>query len=289
MMRPRGDGTPVAVKCGRARASSARDKTMTPLEATASPDAAAGMDRAAAESEALRELDRPEESKGSNGSGVRNGQAPRDARNSVNSVAPDGSGLYAKVERLYDKIEAFVSRLSVRDNFWNSICSLIWLPLAFFSGIRLKALNTATKAFDTAADAATDAVSSARERVAERVASSKIAAAAVLPFRRFNRNWYRAMAGGALLANSEIAGGMYVFGIVGGDYTVVCKHLEYRFLRPCFGPAVYRMTPRENVHELVTAGGESPQHLNRHLGRVGRTGQVLEPGSEQRQGARRIY
>ena len=30
---------------------------------------------------------------------------------------------------LYDKIEAFVSRLSVRDNFWNSICSLIWLPL----------------------------------------------------------------------------------------------------------------------------------------------------------------
>ena len=36
----------------------------------------------------------------------------------------------------------------------------------------------------------------------------------------------------------------------------MCKHLEYRFLRPCFGPAVYRMTPRENVQELVTAGGE---------------------------------
>jgi hypothetical protein len=225
---------------------------MTPLEATASPDVAADMDPVAAESEALRELDRPEETPGSNGSAARDGRAARDARNSVNRVAPQGSGLYGKVERLYDKIEAFVSRLSVRDNFWNSICSLIWLPLAFFSGIRLKALNTATKAFDTAADAATDAVSSARERVA----SSKIAAAAVLPFRRFNRNWYRAMAGGALLANSEIAGGMYVFGIVGGDYTVVCKHLEYRFLRPCFGPAVYRMTPRENVHELVSAGGE---------------------------------
>jgi len=157
---------------------------------------------------------------------------------------------------LYDKIEAFVSRLSVRDNFWNSICSLIWLPLAFFSGIRLKAMDTATKAFDSATRSASGAVSGAVGAARERIESSKIAAAAVLPFRRFNRNWYRAMAGGALLANSEIAGGMYVFGIVGGDYTVVCKHLEYRFLRPCLGPAVYRMTPRENVHDLVGKGGE---------------------------------
>src|SRR5262245_47174771 len=38
----------------------------------------------------------------------------------------------------FDKLEAFVSRLSVRDNFWNSICSLLWLPLAFWSGIRMK-------------------------------------------------------------------------------------------------------------------------------------------------------
>lgn len=160
------------------------------------------------------------------------------------------------MERLYDKVEAFVSRLSVRDNFWHSVCSLIWLPLAFFSGIRLKAVNATTKAFDSAAAAASGAVNSAVTTAKDAVAANKFAAAAVLPFRRFNRNWYRAMAGGALLANSEIAGGMYVFGIVGGDYTVVCKHLEYRFLRPCFGPAVYRMTPRENVHELVAGGGE---------------------------------
>lgn len=128
-------------------------------------------------------------------------------------------------ETLFDKIEAFVSRLSVRDNFWHSICSLIWLPLAFFSGIRMKQIDAQTFA-------------------------------AVLPFRRFNRNWYRAMAGGALLANSEIAGGMYVFGTCGGDYTVVCKHLEYKFLRPCLGPAVYRMTPRENIRALLEGGGE---------------------------------
>lgn len=126
---------------------------------------------------------------------------------------------------LFDRIEAFISRLSVRDNFWHSICSLIWLPLAFFSGIRMKQIDATT--FQ-----------------------------AILPFRRFNRNWYRAMAGGALLANSEIAGGMYVFGVCGGDYTVVCKHLDYKFLRPCFGPAVYRMIPRENIAALMQTAGE---------------------------------
>jgi acyl-coenzyme A thioesterase PaaI-like protein len=134
-------------------------------------------------------------------------------------------GRSSRLEKLYDQVEAFVSRLSVRDNFWHSICSLIWLPLAFFSGIRMKQFDANSFA-------------------------------AVLPFRRFNRNWYRAMAGGALLANSEIAGGMYVFGVCGGDYTVVCKHLEYKFLRPCLGPAVYRMTPRENIRAMLETGEE---------------------------------
>jgi hypothetical protein len=146
------------------------------------------------------------------------GQAP--ARLPIAAYIPAG-----RLSRWYDAIEAFVSTLSVRDNFWHRICSLIWLPYAFFSGIKMKAI-------------APDIY------------------AAVLPFRRFNRNWYRAMAGGALLANSEIAGGMYVFGICGGGYTVVCKHLEYTFLRPCFGPAVYKMTTRENVHSLLKTGQE---------------------------------
>src|SRR5262249_55045397 len=74
--------------------------------------------------------------------------------------------------RFFDKIEAFISKLSMRDNFWNGVCSLLWLPLAFFSGIRMKELD-----------------------------ANSMLARAVLPFRRFNRNWYRAMAGGALLAN----------------------------------------------------------------------------------------
>ena len=174
--------------------------------------------------EALRELDRPQEaSQPASGSGL-----PRWAPEG----GPDPVAQVRRTSRdpdppqgVFDRVEAFISRLSVRDNFWNSICSLIWLPLAFFSGIRMKELDPNTFA-------------------------------AVLPFRRFNRNWYRAMAGGALLANSEIAGGMYVFGICGGDYTVVCKNLSYTFLRPCLGPAVYRMTPRENIHELMATGTE---------------------------------
>ena len=142
-----------------------------------------------------------------------------------NIAAQRGAARGNEPKTMFDKVEAFVSRLSVRDNFWHSVCSLIWLPLAFFSGIRMKELDAQT--FQ-----------------------------AVLPFRRFNRNWYRAMAGGALLANSEIAGGMYVFGVCGGDYTVVCKNLNYTFLRPCFGPAVYRMAPREDIKALTQSGGE---------------------------------
>ena len=59
-----------------------------------------------------------------------------------------------------------------------------------------------------------------------------------------------------LTLDSEIAGGMYVFGVCGGDYTVVCKNLEYRFLRPCFGPAEYRIVPKDDIHALVEEGGE---------------------------------
>ncbi|HZZ41323.1 MAG TPA: hypothetical protein VFE58_00160 [Tepidisphaeraceae bacterium] len=146
----------------------------------------------------------------------------------------------------FDKVEAFVSALSVRDNFWHRVCSLIWLPYAFFSGIKMRQIDA--KTFQ-----------------------------AILPFRRFNRNWYRAMAGGALLANSEIAGGMYVFGVVGADYTVVCKHLEYKFLRPCYGPAVYRMTTREDLKGLVAAGGEFNVTLDLEI-----LQQVSVPGERDR-------
>lgn len=133
-----------------------------------------------------------------------------------------------KVERkltLFERAEAFISKLSTRNNFWHRVCSMIWLPYAFRSGITMKRLDEKTFS-------------------------------ATLPFRRFNKNWYNAMAGAALLGNSEIAGGTYVFSMCGGDYTVVCKHLEYKFLRPCQGPAEYRITPRDDIEALVEEGGE---------------------------------
>ncbi|MBL0927704.1 MAG: hypothetical protein IBJ11_08640 [Phycisphaerales bacterium] len=126
---------------------------------------------------------------------------------------------------LYDRVEAFISKLSTRNNFWHRVCSLVWLPYAFRSGITMKR---------TGADTFT----------------------AVLPFRRFNKNWYNAMAGASLLANSEIAGGMYLFAAVGEGYTVVCKELTYRFMRPCLGPAVYRVKPIADLPALMASGKE---------------------------------
>lgn len=139
-------------------------------------------------------------------------------------VAPPGRRARPR-KSIYDRLEAGVSRLSTRNNFWHRVCSLIWLPYAFRSGIRMRRVDKQTFT-------------------------------AILPFKKFNRNWYNAMAGAALLGNSEIAGGMYVFGVCGGDYTVVCKHLTYRFLRPCFGPALYRIHPQEDLEALVAEGGE---------------------------------
>ncbi|MBL0920763.1 MAG: hypothetical protein IBJ10_01400 [Phycisphaerales bacterium] len=124
-----------------------------------------------------------------------------------------------------DRFEAWVSRLTASNNFVRRIASMIWLPYAFRSGIKIK-----------------------------RVDSSKFTA--VLPFRRANRNWYNAMAGAALVGNSEISAGMYVYGRCGGDYTVVCKNLEYKFLRPCFGPAIYKATPRQDIDAFLAEGKE---------------------------------
>ncbi|MEO1129369.1 MAG: hypothetical protein AAFX05_06620 [Planctomycetota bacterium] len=122
-------------------------------------------------------------------------------------------------------LEGAISRLSTRNNFWHRVCSFIWLPYAFRSGIRMKRIDGDTFT-------------------------------AVLPFRRFNRNWYNAMAGASLLANSEIAGGMFVFSKVGRDNTVVCKELTYRFLRPCFGPAVYQVIPKGDIDALAATDAE---------------------------------
>ena len=75
---------------------------------------------------------------------------------------------------------------------------------------------------------------------------------AVLPFKRSNRNFYNAMAGAALLGNSEVAAGMYLFKQCGSDYAVVCKTMTYKFLRPCHGPAVYNVKDADSVASELT-------------------------------------
>jgi len=153
------------------------------------------------------------------------------ARNAAGRIEPveagsvSGSTSVNGKLTLGQRVEAFISRLSTRNNFWHKVCSLIWLPYAFRSGISMKRLD------------------SNRFR-------------AVLPFRRFNRNWYNAMAGAALLGNSEVAAGMYLFAVCGSDYAVVCKEFKYRFLRPCLGPAIYEVVHSEDIDQKVAAGSE---------------------------------
>ena len=151
---------------------------------------------------------------------------------------PDLAAAETKIERtnpkananirlsLMDRVEAAVQRLSARSHFWHRVCSLIWLPYAYKSGIRMV------------------------KRVGEDTFMAE------LPFRPFNRNWYNAMAGASLLANSEIAGGMYIFRQTEGAYTIVCKELTYKFLRPCFGPALYKVVPREDLQALIATKKE---------------------------------
>jgi len=160
-------------------------------------------------------------------------ESDRDAAHAgVYADTPEGiKKATPRKKTLFERLESWVSRLSTRNNFWRKVCSWIWLPIAYRSGIKKVKQN------NVAAGEAPPFV-------------------AVVPFRRFNRNWYSAMAGAALLANSEIAGGMYVFDVVGGEYTVVCKELHYKFRLPCLGPALYRVKTGADLHSLVSAGGE---------------------------------
>ncbi len=127
--------------------------------------------------------------------------------------------------RGWPRFEAWIERLAHRYKFIRKITSRLYLPIAFHSGLTMKKLDANTFTY-------------------------------VLPFRRFNRNFYDAMAGAALVANSEIAAGMYLFGELGGKWTVVCKQISYRFLRPCLGPAIYKVNPLEDVKAKLQAGIE---------------------------------
>ncbi|MEM9416549.1 MAG: hypothetical protein AAGA29_13900 [Planctomycetota bacterium] len=119
----------------------------------------------------------------------------------------------------YRAFENWLTLKSTESNRWHRFLAWVFLPLAYRSGIKLG------------------------RQVGDGYE-------AVVPFTTFNKNWYNAMAGAALLANSEVAGGMYIFNKVGPDYTVVCKELHYKFRLPCLGPAIYRVKPVDDIEEL---------------------------------------
>lgn len=147
-------------------------------------------------------------------------------------------GKLSLYQRIYDWLDVHISRLSVRNTFWHRVCSFLFLPLSYSSGIYFR-----------------------------RVGDDNYVA--ILPFRRFNRNWYSAMGGAALLANAEVAGGSYLFRACGAGYTVVCKHLDYRFLRPCLDTAIYTMKPREDIKEQLAHGKEFNLTLEMEIAQQG--------------------
>ncbi|NQX90358.1 MAG: DUF4442 domain-containing protein [Halioglobus sp.] len=170
------------------------------------------------------------------------------AETSIMEAAYSGAQRAPTRRTLWERTEAYLTRLSTRNNFWHKVLSLIWLPYAFRSGITMK-----------------------------RIDSNRFAA--VLPFRRFNRNWYNAMAGAALLGNSEVAAGMYLVAQCGGDYIVVCKKMQYHFLRPCLGPAVYHVVKSDGLDEMVATGNEFNASLELEVRQ-----QLKKKGREQRVG-----
>lgn len=122
--------------------------------------------------------------------------------------------------RTYRKLEAKLSKLCFSNNFWYKILTTIYLPLAAKSKMKLG--KQVGDVYET-----------------------------VLPFKKFNKNWYDAMAGAALLANTEIAGGMAIFQLVGEKYTVVCKEMHYKFKLPCQTDALYRVKLLDDIHKLM--------------------------------------
>ncbi len=154
---------------------------------------------------------------------------------------------------LWERLEATITRLSTRNNFWHRVCSFIWFPLVFRSGIKIRHVG-------------------ADEYMA------------ILPFKRGNRNFYNAMAGAALLGNSEVAAGVFLFNNCGSEYEVVCRKFSYKFLRPCYGPAVYKVKNaqelREQLRSKIASAGEfnitvemkiaQQQNSGRHL-RIGKS------------------
>lgn len=80
---------------------------------------------------------------------------------------------------------------------------------------------------------------------------------AYLPKKRFNSNWYGTLAGAAILGNSELAAGSYLFMLTRGEYRMVCTRLDYRFLLPSTEAVIFKVSlDQAELEKKLAAGGK---------------------------------
>ncbi len=122
-------------------------------------------------------------------------------------------------------LEKRLNKLSMKHPLLNKLLSMLFMPYVFKSGLKIN--------FDP-------------ENYY-----------AILPKKRINQNWYGTMGGGAILGNVELAAGSYLFMMTEGNYRMVCKALDYRFLLPSNDAVMYKATlDLDELKEKVDAGGK---------------------------------
>lgn len=126
---------------------------------------------------------------------------------------------------LTPKLEKFFNRLSIKSRFFNRLLSFFFMPFVHKSGLKMNFVEDDYYA--------------------------------ILPKRRINVNWYGTMAGGAILGNSELAAGSYLFMLSKGEYRMICTSLNYRFLLPTIDAIMYKASvDLEELTEKLKSGGK---------------------------------
>ncbi|MFT4731804.1 MAG: hypothetical protein ACI89W_000818 [Gammaproteobacteria bacterium] len=123
------------------------------------------------------------------------------------------------------KLEKYFNRLSIKSRFFNRLLSFFYMPFVFKSGLKMNFVEDDYYA--------------------------------ILPKRRLNLNWYGTMSGGAILGNSELAAGSYLFMLSKGNYRMICTRLNYRFLLPSIDAIMYKASvDLDELAENIKAGGK---------------------------------
>ncbi|MDR9469166.1 hypothetical protein [Marinospirillum sp.] len=133
--------------------------------------------------------------------------------------------------------EVRLNKLSIKSPFFNRVLGLVFMPFIARSGLKVN--------YDPADFYA------------------------YLPKKRFNSNWYGTQSGAAILGNSELAAGAYLFMLTQGEYRMVCTQLDYRFLLPSTDPVIFRVKlDQAELEEKLAAGGKFMMDLTIKLYRA---------------------